>query len=688
MNKRFMGAGMVLLAVVALLLGGTAMRAQDSTSGAFMGDPIYPAPPIPTSVDWLNVSRPLTLAELRGKVVVLDFWTYGCINCIHMIPTLKQLEAKYGDALAVIGVHSAKFANEGETTNIRQVVERYGLTHPVINDSDFVVWRAYSFYGVNAWPTFAVIDPRGNMYAVQAGEIPFEAFDEVIGGMIATFDGLGEINRDPLPIRLESETAPPSALAFPGKVAVDAGGGRLFVADSSHNRLVIVNLNDYRVLDVVGTGAAGLKDGSYDEATFSKPQGMAFKDDLLYVADTENHSIRVVNLSERSVSTIAGTGKQGYERAAGSPLVTDLSSPWDVTFDDQNNLYIAMAGSHQIWRLSFENGVVEPVVGSGREGLVNGTLADAQLAQPSGLYWQDNVLYFADSESSSIRAADFNTNQVRTLAGPTENDLFAFGDVDGKVGESRLQHTLAVVGGADGQLYVADTYNSKIKRLDPVSETIETLFGLGGSGGFRDGAAAEAQFDEPGGLAYANGKLYVADTNNDAIRVIDMSAATVSTVTFPNVATLQLADRVTVVGGNAAAGETLTVEPQTVQAGSGEIRLTITLPDGYKLNGLAPFNAVWSSNSPAVRIAGDDAEQNIIAPDLPVVVPVTLAEGEATVSGDLTIYYCEAVNESLCFIDRVTVRVLVTVSTAGTTTTLTVERVIVPPLVQMGPLTG
>lgn len=683
--KRILSIGGVLLLALALMAG----RIPDvAAQGRYEGDVRFPAPDFPTGVVWLNVDAPLTLEELRGKVVVLDFWTYGCINCIHMIPVLHQLEEKYGDALAVVGVHSAKFENEGQTDNIRQIIQRYELVHPVINDQDFTVWQTYAPYGVNAWPTFVVIDPRGNLFAVQAGEIPFDTFDQVIGGMIGHFDGLGEINREPLPLVVEGSSEPASALNFPGKVLADADGGRLFIADSSHNRLVIADLRTYEVLDVIGSGMAGWQDGSYDEAAFNKPQGMALKDQLLYVADTNNHRIRVVDLTRRTVGTAAGTGRQGYARAAGLPLETNLSSPWDVTFGDLNNLYIAMAGIHQIWVLSLDNNSVGPIVGSGREGLVDGNLPMAQLAQPSGLYWRDNVLYFADSESSSIRAADFNTNQVRSLAGPPMNDLFTFGDLDGGFGDSRLQHALAVIGDAEGVLYVADTYNSKIKRLDPQSTEITTLFGLGGNGGFKDGNAAEAEFDEPGGLALADGKLYVADTNNQAIRVIDLEAGIVSTITFPNPAALQIADQVTVVGGNSAAREMLRLEAQTVQAGSGEILLNIALPEGYKLNGLAPFTAAWSSDAEAVQFAEADQYLSIAEPSLPITVPVSLAAGEATISGDLTIYYCEAVRESLCFIDRVRVEIPVRVEAAGSGSVIRAERVIVPPEVPTGSITG
>jgi thiol-disulfide isomerase/thioredoxin len=677
--------------LVALLLMGTQVLAQDSTDNSqFVGDPRFPAPDFPTGEDWINVSRPLTMQDLRGKVVILDFWTYGCINCIHMMPIMHQLQAKYGDALAVISVHSAKFANEGQTENIRQIVQRYGLDEPVINDSSFEANSLYAniVYGPGSslpWPTFVVIDPRGNLFAVQAGEVPFDPFDQVVGGMIAYFDSQNEINRDPLPIQLESDKQPGSALSFPGKVLVDANGGRLFIADSSHNRIVIADLNTDEVLDVIGSGAQGAADGSYGDATFNTPQGMALKGNTLYVADMNNHLIRSVDLTNRMVQTAAGTGKQGYgSEQASLPLQTDLSSPWDLAFDDKNNLYIAMAGDHQIWVMSFNINSVGPLIGDGREGLLDGSFLSAELAQPSGLFFRDGILYFADAESSSIRAADLAAGQVTTLAGPSTNDLFAFGDKDGVFGDSRLQHTLAVTGGDNGLLYVADTYNSKIKQLDPAQKMITTLFGLGGDGGYRDGDASQAQFDEPGGLAYDSGKLYVADTNNDSIRVIDVAAGTVSTITFPNPEALQIADQVTVVGDNSAQGLSIQGDAQTVAAGQGEIVLNITLPDGYKLNDIAPFIADWSSDGSAIQIDAANQEQSIVAPELPVRVPVTLSEGSANLTGDLTIYYCEAVKDSLCFIDRVAVTVPVTVAASESSTEIQVARIITPPAIPTG----
>jgi DNA-binding beta-propeller fold protein YncE len=638
-----------------------------------------PAPAFPTGLDWLNVPAPLTLDALRGKIVILDFWTYGCINCIHMIPVLEQIEAKYLSEVTIIGVHSAKFANEGKTDNIRQIVERYGLKHPVINDHDFAVWSTFAPYGVQAWPTFVVIDPRGNILAVQPGEIPFEAFDQVLGGMVQYFDSTNELKRDPIEIKLESDSSPNTALAFPGKVLADPAGNRLFITDTNHNRIIIADLTTYEVLDVIGNGSRGFTTGDYSEASFDKPQGLALDGTTLYVADTNNHAVRAVDLSTRVVRTIAGTGEQTRLRDASGPAdLVALSSPWDVALGD-GTLYIAMAGPHQIWALTLETNMIQPLIGSGREGLQDGLFRDADLAQPSGLFYENGMLYFADSESSSIRVADIQQGEVHTLAGPGENNLFDFGDVDGKVGTSRLQHALGVTGDQIGMLYVADTYNSKVKLVNPQTKEISTLFGLGGDGGFRDGGADAAEFDEPGGLTYANGKLYVADTNNQSIRVIDLDGKTVSTITFPNPEALQIGSSPTVVAGNSALGEQVTLPEQTVAAGDGEIVLNIALPDGYKLNNLAPFTSEWTVSGDAITIADADRKQQIVEPELPIRVPVKLTEGDDLLHGDLTIYYCEAVQESLCFIDQVSIDVPVTVAASGTSSEITLERTITPP---------
>ena len=672
------------LLLLLLLLLPLSVLAQEVTpvDNPYVGRTNLPAPEFPPNLDWINVSAPLTMQALRGKIVLLDFWTYGCINCIHMIPTLERLEARYGNALVVIGVHSAKFENEGETENLRQIVQRYELAHPVINDSGFRVWETY---GVRAWPSFVLIDPRGNVLAMQAGEIPFEAFDRVIGGMADYFDSVGELNRDPLELALEGANVPGGLLAFPGKVLADEATNRLFIADTNHHRIIIAALDTYEVLSVVGSGTRGFTNGAYAEAQFNKPHGLALRGDHLYVADTENHAVRRVDLAEGTVTTIAGTGEQGYTRypinVTQPALTTALSSPWDVTFGEGDTLYVAMAGVHQIWALNVENATIRPEIGSGREALVNRTLVDSDLAQPSGLFYRDGVLYFADSESSTIRAANIAGDQLSTLAGTLDNNLFDFGDMDGAAGVSRLQHPLAVTGAASGDLFVADTYNSTIKRLDPAAAAISTLTGAGSPGGYRDGALEDAEFDEPGGLALAGDRLFVADTNNHAIRVIDLAAGTVSTLMFPNPEALQVAGETTVIGGNQADELLLTLDPQTVAAGAGEIVLRITLPEGYRINPDAPSRAEWNTADEAIEIAEADRARSIRETEARF--PVTLREGDDMLYGVITVYYCEAVNETLCFIDEVQIEAPVTVAASGVSE-IVVTRTITPPEVEIG----
>jgi len=662
-----------------LILGGVSLVGAQDEKAAFEGQ--YPAPEFPADVEWVNTNRPLSLEALRGKIVVLDFWTYGCINCIHMIPILRQLEEKYPNELMVIGVHSAKFGpSEGETENIRQIVARYDIQHPVINDSDFVVWGSY---GVRAWPSFAVIDPRGYIVALQGGEIPFEAFDEYISGMIRYYDGLGStIDRTPLPTVIENAGDAAGPFLFPGKVMLDAPTNRLFIADSNHQRIVVVDMATSMVTSVIGSGQRGFQDGDFASAQFDTPQGMALYNEILYIADTNNHAIRAVDLKTQTVTTIAGTGAMGqglmpFDMVVSDLRMFDLRSPWDLAFNEAGLLYIAMAGTHQVWQYDLESNTMQAAVGSGREGQKNGNFARAELAQPSGLFYADNMLYIADPESSTIRAAALETGELNVIAGTPENDLFDFGDVDGAFGTNRLQHAIAVTGDEAGILYFADTYNNKIKRYDPETMDVTTLVGLGDNGGYRDGADDIAQFDEPGGLAYADGKLYVADTNNHAIRIIDIETQTVSTLQIANPTALQQdTSSVTVVGGNAGKGDSLSLPSSPVKAGAGELVLTYAIPKGFKLNPLAVSTVEVKDVEGTVATFSRDT---FTVDGLETRIPVTFTTGTGPLTLEATLFYCEAELEAYCLVDVVTLSGDVTVTDDAASNTLTLTRIVLPP---------
>ena len=261
---------------------------MDDVTYTWAGD--VNAPDFPDDLDWINVTAPVSMEDLRGKIVLLDFWTYGCINCIHVIPDLKRLETEYPTQLVVIGVHSAKFENEGETENIRYIVRRYEVEHPVVNDHDFVIWQSY---GVQAWPTFMVIDPFGKVVGQLSGEPLYDRIQPIIDTMAKEYGAAGVLNPEPLPQwQPELASMEETALRFPGKVLADPAGNRLFISDSNHNRIVVAALDTYEVLDVIGTGVEGLADGDYATAQFFRPQGLTLDGSTLYVADTENHAIR------------------------------------------------------------------------------------------------------------------------------------------------------------------------------------------------------------------------------------------------------------------------------------------------------------------------------------------------------------------------------------------------------------
>ncbi|HEY7423638.1 MAG TPA: thioredoxin-like domain-containing protein [Gemmataceae bacterium] len=482
------------------------------------------APELDGGVAWLNTAGPLRLKDLRGKIVLLDFWTLCCINCMHVLPDLAKLEKKYPNELVVIGVHSAKFENEKNTESIRKAILRYEVSHPVVNDADMKIWRTY---GSRSWPTLCLIDPEGRFVGATSGEGNYELLDRYIAKLIKEHKEKKTLNEKPLKFQLaRGQESGDSPLFFPGKVLADAAGKRLFIADSTHHRIVITDLNGKK-LAIAGIGEPGKEDGPFASARFNDPQGMALKGDLLYVADRKNHQIRALDLKTQTVKTVAGIGVQGQDREFGGPArKTGLNSPWDLLFF-KDRLYIAMAGLHQIWVLDPAKETVAPYAGSGRENIRDGSLITSSFAQPSGLTTDGKTLWVADSEVSAVRSVPLNgEGEVKTVVG---EGLFDFGDVDGQGGKVRLQHALGIAY-HDGKLYVADTYNSKIKLLDPVKRTCETFLG-----GEPAGWLATPLFSEPGGLSYADGKLYVADTNAHRIRVVDVKAKTVSTLKLQGV---------------------------------------------------------------------------------------------------------------------------------------------------------
>ncbi|MFI7401531.1 NHL domain-containing thioredoxin family protein [Streptomyces sp. NPDC049541] len=426
------------------------------------------APELVGKGGWLNTGdRQYTLSDLRGRIVVLDFWTFCCINCLHVLDELRELEEKHADTVAVIGVHSPKFAHEAEHTAVVDAVERYGVEHPVLDDPDLATWKQYA---VRAWPTLVVIDPEGYVVAQHAGEGHVHAIERLVTELEAEHEAKGTLRRGDGPyVAPEPE---PTTLRFPGKALV-LPGGTFLVSDTTRHQLVEVESDGETVVRRIGSGARGFADGTADTASFSEPQGLALLDDsAVVVADTVNHALRRLDLATGEVTTLAGTGRQWWRGSptSGPAREIDLSSPWDVALF-AGRVWIAMAGVHQLWAYDPSDRTVAVAAGTTNEGLVDGPGPEAWFAQPSGLAATADRLWLADSETSALRWVDLD-GTVRTAVG---TGLFDFGHRDGPAGQALFQHPLGVTALPDGSVAVSDTYNHALRRYDPSTGEVTTL---------------------------------------------------------------------------------------------------------------------------------------------------------------------------------------------------------------------
>ncbi|HEX2281908.1 MAG TPA: thioredoxin-like domain-containing protein, partial [Thermomicrobiales bacterium] len=307
---------------------------------------------------------------------------------MHVIPQLRDLESRFADELLVIGVHSAKYTTERDNAHLAAAVARHRIDHPVVNDGNMSVWQQY---GVRAWPTLMFVDPEGKVFGRHEGEFALDAMIPVVEGMIAEFDDAGLLDRSPVDAIQHPEPLN-SRLAFPA--GIDVTSDRLYIADTNHNRIVVTSLEG-QIGQIFGSGAAGMDDGPAEQATFNRPHGLHVDGDTVYVADTDNHTIRRIDLASGMVTTVAGTGSQAYQYVSGGPAhETDLNSPWDVVVH-AGVLYIAMAGNHQLWAHRIGSDEVRRFAGTGHEGIRDGTLANSWLAQPGGIAVEGDDLVFS-----------------------------------------------------------------------------------------------------------------------------------------------------------------------------------------------------------------------------------------------------------------------------------------------------
>jgi thiol-disulfide isomerase/thioredoxin len=445
----------------------TLIAALVVAGGLLMGPPrahAQRAAPFPHGLAWFNVSRPLAWSDLQGRAVLLDFFTPGCINCVHMLPAEKQLEQRFGTRLVVVGIDSPKFSASKTQQGLESFIQRYDLRHPIVLDPDMSLWNAY---GVQAWPTLILVGPDGSVRQTFIGEQSLKQLAGPVEAALAGAPPASSLRK--LPLR--PQTFQSGALATPGGIAVSST--LVAIADTGHDRIVLAD-HSGKLDAIIGSGCAGNADGDGTHAMFDRPHGLAFRDGALYVADTDNQMIRRIDLATHTVTTVAGNGQRGFAVRGSFPArAAVLNSPWDLA-GHGDKLYVSMAGDHQIWRFDPATRTIGPWAGTGEEGLADGARDEAQFAQPSGLSTHGDTLYDVDPESSSVRAITLPDGKVSTLTG---HGLFDFGMRNGAADKAQLQHPEGIAWNA-GSLYIADTFNNALRKLDLARRNVTTVAAL------------------------------------------------------------------------------------------------------------------------------------------------------------------------------------------------------------------
>lgn len=412
---------------------------------------------------------------------------------MHMLPRVRELEERFPDTLTVIGVHSGKFITERVTERIEEACDRLDVVHAVVNDRQFRVWRDFA---VEAWPTLVLVDPDGYVASIVPGETPVEELAAEISRLVESAEGRGVLRPGPDPARATLRRHE-GTLRFPTRVTVD--GRRIWLSDTGHGR----------VLECDWDAGALVASVVNEHAGFVEPRGLAAFGGQMYVADRRGHAIWRIFAGQRHL--VAGTGALGAGLIRpGMALGTALRSPWGLAVSD-GRLMVAMAGTHQIWALHPHGGSLELAAGTGGEALVDGRPARAALAQPTGLAaLSEAALAFADCETSAVRL--LHVDSVATFVG---TDLFEFGDRDGIGDRVLLQHCEDIAWHGT-TIAVADTYNDRLKRLDPATRECTPWHGEAGEKG---------ALREPAGV-YSDGSLMlVADTGHHRVVSVDASGS-------------------------------------------------------------------------------------------------------------------------------------------------------------------
>lgn len=593
--------------------------------------------------NWFNVVHPLTLEELQERVILVYFWSGSCINCYESLPKIKELQNEFGSKLVIIGVHSPMFMGEGDYLAVKKAVLRHDITYPVINDQNS---RIMNNFALKEWPSFLVINPYGMVSKKFSGKNEVEKVGEYVSKQITKYKF--QISRNALPILLEKNNLIGNVLSYPTKLAYANNFNHktrqipaIFIANTGQNSINITTITGESLLKI-GSGKIGMADGSFDVATFNAPQGLLYADNKLYVADTGNNAIRLINFKENKVQTIVGNGARGgiIEEGDNDAKAISLSSPTDIEFfPDENNLVISNSGTNQILLYNINEQDISIFAGSGVQGSDDGKYPNNSLAQTADMAVYGDKLYFVDSASSSLRFAS-EDGEVKTLAKAIEvlkqNNSANFNSSDNKK-YSILQSPKGLVVDDTG-VYISDSLNNRLKKYDFSTSQIRDLVGsIRG-----EELGNKTNFDEPSGIISVLDRFYVADTNNNRIVMVSRSSFDSELLNVMPALKLQKEGFLQYLP-NLEAGKEINLKAQS------DITFAVEVEQGWKINDQGPsfLNVLLydDKNIQADLIANFD--WNVIKGKI-FTLPKFEAGKKYILQGKF--YYCKDSKNALCYI--------------------------------------
>lgn len=579
---------------------------------------------------WLNVLQPLKIDDLNGKITILHFWNASCIDCIDAINKLKDLNDRFPNSFAIIGVHIPVFENEKNLNIVKKAIIKYDINYPVINDKNHELLNKFK---ITKSPTFLIFNINGKLKQNFDGKNAEKNAIELATKLY--FKNKFSLSNHQIPVVLEKDSSISNILSVPSKIIyVDKFAFKnriipaIIIANSGQNSIIVTNLSG-EIIVKIGNGHRGFVDDDLINSRFYNPQSIVYHDKKIYVADTGNNSLRLIDLENNIVKTLLGNGSKGDIFAKKKTVVmgndTNLSLPNDLEFyPDKSMLAISNAGTNQILGYDIKNKNIIILAGNGEHDELDGVYPNNSLKQINDMAVDGDKLYLIDGLTSSIRVLNRDGFLKTLYNGKSPSNI------------TKLQNPRAIIADETG-IYISDSLNHAIKKFDYNSLQITKLFG----GERGDKIGDFTTFDEPNGIFGIIDKFFIADSGNN--RIIEVNRASGKSRLLDIMPTQKLPKEAFV-----EYLPNLQKSPDIVLKPNHEINLEIKLEQGWKINTFGPsfINLLKIKDEQNADLVANFDWNSINSKK--IIFPKLENEQQYLLQGK--IYFCRDSINSLCYI--------------------------------------